>query len=109
MKISADYTAAPGDDATKLGPNEFTAGSILFFNCIVEPCTSDLTYSWSVTVNPETPDCKHGGCEIDTSSTTPILRQGYFPLSSYHAGVYTCVVRKKGSASFSVRVVGKYH
>ena len=34
--ISANYTPAPGEDPGELGPNEFTAGSVLSLNCIVQ-------------------------------------------------------------------------
>ena len=110
MTISADYTAAPGEDPGKLGPNEFTACSALSLNCIVQGASGGLTYTWSVMGNPPTPGCT--GCNIDTSSTTSTLTVGS-PLYSYRAGVYTCTVSESGrpdsdnSDDFTVRVVGK--
>ena len=110
VTVSAVYTPAPGEDPEKLGPNEFTAGSELTLNCTVKGHSGALTYTWSVTGNPETPDCT--GCNIDTSSTTSLLALGQNALYSYFAGVYTCTVNESGrpdsgnSDDFNVTVVG---
>ena len=111
VTISADYTAAPGEEPGKLGPSEFIAGSVLSLNCIVQGNSSeDLTYTWSVMGNPDTPGCT--SCDIDTSSTTSTLTVGS-PLTSYFAGIYTCTVSESGrpdsdnSDDFTVTVVGK--
>ena len=109
VTISADYTPVPGEDPGKLGPNEFTAGSVLSLECIVQGASGDLTYTWSVMGNPPTPGCT--GCS-SASSTTFTLTVGS-PLYSYRAGVYTCTVSESGrpdsenSDDFTVRVVGK--
>ena len=109
MTVSATYTAAPGEDPRELGPNEFTAGSILSLECIVQGYSGGLTYTWSVMGNPPTPGC--GSCGI-ASSTTSTLTVGS-PLTSYHAGIYTCTVSESGrpdsvnSDDITVRVVGK--
>ena len=111
VTISVDYTAAPGEDPGKLGPNEFTAGSILSLNCIVDGNSGDVTYSWSVMGNPAPPpECRV--CNIDTSSTTSTLSVGR-PLYSYLAGTYTCRVSETGrpdssnSGDYIVNVVGE--
>ena len=111
VTISVDYTAAPGEDPGKLGPNEFTAGSILSLYCIVEGNSGNVTYSWSVNGNPTLPaECRY--CTIDTSSTTSTLTVGR-PLYSYHAGTYTCTVSETGrpdssnSGDYIVTVVGE--
>ena len=109
MTISANYTAAPGEDPGELGPNEFTAGRLLSLECIVQGDSGGLTYTWSVMGNPPTPGCTH--CNIDTSSTTSTLIVGR--LLTYYAGIYTCTVSESGrpdsdnSDDFTVRVVGK--
>ena len=74
MTISAHYVA--GEDPGELGPNEFTAGSQLFLNCIVQGNSGDLTYTWSVMGNTPTPECTVNRCDIDTSSTTSTLTVG---------------------------------
>ena len=61
-----DYIAAPGEDPGKLGPNEFTAGSRLSLNCIVEGNSSAVTYSWSLKENP-TPPSECGPCRASCS------------------------------------------
>ena len=107
--ISIDYTAAPGEDRGKLGPNEFTAGSILSLNCIVEGASGDVAYTWSVRGNPTTPTDCYRQCNIDTSSTTSTLLVGR-PLYSHHAGTYTCTVSETGSSNsedYTVTVVGE--
>ena len=111
VTISVDYTAAPGEDPGKLDPNEFTAGSLLSLNCIVEGTSGDVTYSWSVMGNPSPPmECTD--CSIDTSSTTSTLTVGR-PLYSHHAGIYTCTVNETGrpdinnSGDYIVTVVGE--
>ena len=86
ITISLDYTAAPGEDPGKLGPNEFTAGSILSLNCILDGNGGDVAYTWSVMGNPAPPpECRV--CNIDTLSTTSTLTVGR-PLYSHHAGTY---------------------
>ena len=109
--ISIEYTATPGEDPGKLGPNEFTAGSLLSVNCIVEGASGDVTYSWSVMGNPTRPPVC-GDCGIDTSSTTSTLTVGR-PLHTYQAGTYTCTVSETGrpdssnSGDYIVTVVGE--
>ena len=109
MTISADYTPAPGEDPGELGPNEFTAGSVLSLNCIVQGDSGDLTYTWSVMGNPPTPGCV--ACPIALSTTSTLIVGS--PLTSYRAGIYTCTVSESGrpdsdnSDDFTVRVVGK--
>ena len=112
MTISANYTPAPGEDPREMGPNEFTTGSLLSLNCNVQGNSSgNLTYTWSVTGNPDTPECT--GCNIDTSSNTSTLSVGYPHINSYYAGIYTCTVSEdgrpdsNGSDNFTVTVVGK--
>ena len=111
VTISVDYTVAPGEDPGELGPNEFTAGSILTLNCIVEGNSSAVTYTWSVMGNP-TPPSQCDKCHIDTSSTTSRLTVGR-PLYSHLAGIYTCTVSETGrpdsnsSVDYIVTVVGE--
>ena len=111
MTISVNYIAAPGEDPGELGPDEFTAGSLLTLNCIAQGNIGGLTYTWSVMGNPPTPGCH--GCGIDTSSTTSTLTLEGPALNSYYAGIYTCTVSDSGrpdsdnSDDFTVRVVGK--
>ena len=113
MTVSAVYTPAPGEDPEILGPNEFTAGSELTLNCTIKGHSGGLTYTWSVTGNPATPDCT--GCNIDTSSTTSLLALGRPALYSYFPGVYTCTVNESGrpdsgnSNAFTVTVLGKIY
>ena len=112
VTISVDYTAAPGEDPGEFGPNEFTAGSILSLNCIVEGNNSAVTYTWSVRGNPTTPPECGSRCNIDTSSTSSTLHVGR-PLFSHHAGTYTCTVSETGkpdssnSDDYTVTVVGE--
>ena len=112
VTISADYTPAPGEDPGELGPDEFTAGSVLSLTCIVQGNSGGLTYDWSVMENPPTPGCTGTGCNIDTSSTTSTLDLRR-PLYSYFAGIYTCTVSESdrpdsdNSDDFTVRVVGE--
>ena len=109
MTISANYIAAPGEDPGELGPNEFTAGSILSLNCIVQGDSGGLTYAWSVMGNPPTPGCTY--CPTASSTTSTLIVAS--PLNSYRAGNYTCTVSESGrpdsdnSDDFTVRVVGK--
>ena len=112
MTVSADYTAAPGENPNDLGPNEFTAGSILILNCTVQGDSGTLTYEWSVTENPDTPDCED--CTtIGTPPHTSTLRLAELALNSYHAGIYTCTVSESGrpdsenSDNVTVTVVGE--
>ena len=93
MTIIPDYTAAPGEDPGELGPNGFTAGSVLKLICMAQGSSGDLTYSWSVAGNPDPPpDCT---CRIDTTPTTPTMRVGLL-LHSFRAGTYTCTVSEIG-------------
>ena len=112
MTITANYTAAPGEDPDDLGPDEFTAGSILILNCTVEGKSGTLSYEWSVTGNPDTSDCDN--CTtIGPQPHTSTLRLGQPALNSYYAGIYTCTVSESGrpdsgnSDAFTVTVVGE--
>ena len=112
VTISVDYIAAPGEDPGKLGPNEFTAGSILTLNCIVEGNSSAVTYTWSVRENPTPPpECRDCDRFIDTLPTTSTLQ--WTALRSFVAGTYTCTVNEtvtpdsSNSADYIVTVVGK--
>ena len=111
VTIRPDYRPAPGEDPGELGPNEFTAGSVLSLNCDVQRNSSSVTYSWSVTGNPDTPGCT--ACDIPSSSTST-LRLAQAALTSYFAGDYTCTVSESGrpasgtSNTFTVRVVGMF-
>ena len=113
MTISANYTAAPGEDPDDLGPNEFTAGSILILDCAVQGNSGTLTYGWSVTGNPDTSYCRD--CTIiGPQPHSSTLRLAQPALNSYHAGIYTCIVSESGrpdsgnSDTFTVTVVGEY-
>ena len=105
--MSAVYRPAPGEAPGELGPNEFTAGSLLTLNCLVHGNSSELSYRWSVSGSPSTPpDCY--GCSINLSST---LTVGKPPLYSYYAGVYRCTASEAGrydSGNSDVTVVGKH-
>ena len=90
VTISANYTAAPGEESGDLGPNTFTAGSVLSRYCIVLGNSGALTYTWSVIGNSPTPGCTSCG---SASSTTSTLVVGS-PLFSYYAGIYTCTVMR---------------
>ena len=111
VTISVNYTATPGKDPGELDPNEFTAGSILSLNCIVEGNSGDVIYTWSVMGNP-TPPTGCGYCGIGTLPDTSTLTVGR-PLYSYLAGTYTCTVSETGrpdssnSDDYTVTVVGK--
>ena len=111
MTVTADYSPAGGEE--ELGPNQFTAGSLLSLICSVQGATGPVSYSWSVRDNPSTPDCTW--CDIDASSTEPTLTVGRPHLLSYYAGVYTCTVSDAGrsasinSEDFTVTVVGECH
>ena len=110
VTIRPDYIPAPGEDPGELGPNEFTAGSVLSLNCDVQGNSSSLTYQSSVTGNPDTPECT--SCDIIPSSSTSTLR---LALTSYLAGEYTCTASESGrpdsgnSDTFTVRVVGWFN
>ena len=108
--MTADYRPAGGEG--ELGPNQFTAGSLLSLNCSGMGATGPVSYSWSVRDNPSIhEDCIW--CNIDTSSTEPTLTVGKRHLFSYYAGVYTCTVSETGisdstnSEDFTVTVVGE--
>ena len=58
VTIGPDYRPTPVEDPGELGPNEFTAGSVLSLNCDVQRNSSSVTYSWSVTGSPDTPGCQ---------------------------------------------------
>ena len=110
VTIRPDYRPAPGEDPGELGPNEFTAGSVLSLNCDVQGNSGSVTYEWSVTGNPDTPGC--ASCDIPSSSTST-LRLAQFALTSYFAGDYTCTVSESdrpdsgNSDTFTVKVVGE--
>ena len=112
VTIILDYIPAPGEDPGELGPNEFKAGTVLSLICMAQGASRDLTYSWSVAGNPDTPsDCT---CNIITTPTIPMtLEVGPF-LQSFRAGTYTCTVNETGrpnsgsSDDFTVVVVGEY-
>ena len=114
VTVNADYRPAPGEAPGELGPNEFTAGSELTLNCLAQGNSSELSYRWSVSGNPSTPDCENNGCDLDLSSTISSLAVGKPPLYSYYAGVYTCTASETGrfdsgnSYDFTVTVVGKH-
>ena len=110
VTIISNYTSAPGEDPGELGPNEFTAGTVLSLTCMAQGASGDLTYSWSVAGNPVPPsDC---GCVIDTTPTIPTLEVGPL-LQSFRAGTYTCTVSEAdrpssgSSDDFTVVVVGE--
>ena len=112
VTITANYTAAPGEDPDDLGPDEFTAGSILILNCTVRGKSGTLSYEWSVTGNPDTPGCR--SCNITGSQPhSSTLRLAQEALNSYHAGIYTCAVGEidrndsGNSDNFNVTVVGE--
>ena len=109
VTIIPDYIPAPGEDPGELGPNEFTAGAVLSLTCMAQGASENLTYSWSVAGNPDTPaDC---WCYIDTTPTVT-LEVGPL-LQSFRAGTYTCTVSETGRPSsdssddFPVVVVGE--
>ena len=111
VTVTADYTAVPEEDPGELGPNEFTAGSALFLHCTVQGNSGDLVYNWSITGNPDTPDCSN--CHTVVSTATTTLQVGHPALSSYNAGIYTCTVSESGrhesrsSGMLAVKVIGK--
>ena len=111
VTIRPNYRPAPGKDPGEMGPNNFTAGSVLSLDCDVQGNSGSVGYEWTVTGNPHTTGCT--ACAISSSSTST-LRLAQFALTSYHAGVYTCTVSESGrpdsgnSDTFTVRVVGKF-
>ena len=111
MTIIPDYIPAPGVDPGELGPNEFTAGAVLSLTCMAQGASGDLTYSWSVAGNPDTPSGCTTACNIDT---TPTMTLEVGPLlQSFRAGTYTCTINEAGRSSsessdgFTVVVVGE--
>ena len=112
VTIKAVYTPAPGEDPGKLGLNQFTEGSLLILNCSVDGNSADLSYSWSVSGNPSTPEDCGVKCDISTSSTS-IQTLGKPALNPYHAGVYTCTVAQinkpenRNSMDIPITVVGE--
>ena len=111
VTIISNYTSAPGEDPGELGPNEFTAGNVLSLTCMAQGASEEeLTYSWSVAGNPDTPGCT-SDCFIGTP-TTPTLEVGP-PIQSFRAGTYTCTVSEAdrpssgSSDEFPVVVVGE--
>ena len=109
VAITVDYTPAPDEAPGELAANEFTAGSALSLNCMVQGASGTLNYSWSVEGNPATPpECAVCGPPTSHMST---LQLGVI-LFSYRAGNYTCSVSESGrpgsgnSDSYTVRVVG---
>ena len=113
MTIRPDYIPAPGEDPGELGPNEFTAGSVLSLNCTVQGNSSTLTYDWSVTGDPDTTGCS--GCVVipDYTTSESVLRLAQPSFASYHSGNYTCTVSESGrpdsrnNDTFTVTVVGE--
>ena len=57
MSISAVYTPAPGEAPGILGPNQFTAGSILTLRCSAQGLNGNLSYRWSVSGNTSSSNC----------------------------------------------------
>ena len=112
MTIIPDYIPAPGEDPGELGPNEFTAGAVLSFTCMAQGASGDLTYSWSVAGNPDTPGCTTD-CVIDTTPTIPMTLEVGPTIQSFRAGTYTCTVSEAdrpssgSSDEFTVVVVGE--
>ena len=111
MTVIPKYTSVPREDPGELGPNEFTAGSVLSLTCIGQGASGGLTYSWSVAGNPvPPPNCTD--CTIETTSITSTLKVGFL-LYSFLAGVYTCSVSESGrlssgnSEDITVVVVGE--
>ena len=113
MTIISDYIPTPGEDPEELGPNEFTAGSLLSLTCMAQGGSGGLTYSWSVAGNPDTPSRCTSSCNIDTTPTIPLTLEVGPLLQSFRAGTYTCRVSESGrpssgnSEDFTVVVVGK--
>ena len=111
VTIVPDYIPVPGEDPGELGPNDFTAGAVLNLTCMAQGASEDLTYTWSVAGNPDTPGCTTD-CDIDTTPTAPTLEVGPL-LQSFRAGTYTCNVSEAGRSSsessddFTVVVVGE--
>ena len=111
MTIIPDYISVPGEDPGELGPNEFTAGAVLSLTCMAQGASGDLTYSWSVAGNPDTPSDCTTDCDIDTTPTMT-LEVGP-PIQSFRAGTYTCTVSEADRSSsgssddFTVVVVGE--
>ena len=112
MTITANYTPAPGEDPDDLGPDEFTAGSILTLYCTVQGKSGTLSHERSVTGNPDTSDRR--SCYIVGSQPHSFtLRLAQEALNSYHAGIYTCMVSEidrddsGNSDDFNVTVVGE--
>ena len=108
VSISAVYTPAPGEAPGILGPNQFTAGSILTLRCSAQGLSGNLSYRWSVSGSS---DCTR--CAINVSSTTSTL--DLRKLYPYFAGIYKCAVSGTGSplslihhANFTVTVVGEF-
>ena len=112
VSIRAVYNPAPGDDVELLGPNTFTAGSLLKLQCVVMGNSDNLLYSWSVNPNLE-PICLMNKCDIDITSITSKLKVGKPELLSYYAGNYSCTVNEtdrpesQNSHDFTVKVVGE--
>ena len=111
VTVSALYEPAPGEVPGELGPNQFTPGSDLTLNCLVEGHSGALSYTWSLTGNPSTSGCY--SCSIDISSTTSTLVVGRPTLLSYYAGNYSCTVSEIGRPAssnrdnFSLTVIGE--
>ena len=111
VTVTADYSPAGGE--RELGPNQFTAGSLLSLICSVQGATGPVSYRWSVRDNSSTPGCDGSNCDIDLSSMGSTLTVGNTHLFSYYAGVYTCTVSETGrsdstnSEDFTVTVVGE--
>ena len=92
VSISAVYTPAPGEAPGILGPNQFTAGSILTLRCSAQGLSGNLSYRWSVSGNTSSSNCTR--CAVNVSSTTSTLVLSLYP---YFAGTYKCAVSGTGS------------
>ena len=113
VTIIPDYIPAPGEDPGELCPNEFTAGAVLSLTCMAQGASGDLTYSWSVAGNPDTPSDCTTACVIDITPTIPMTLEVGPPIQSFRAGTYTCTVSEAdrpssgSSDEFPVVVVGE--
>ena len=97
------YNPEPGVDPNQLGPNEFTAGSVLTLNCTLGGGSGDTDqhYEWSMTRNDGSQSCPSCTESVTSSMLTLILY-------SYTAGNYTCATSDWAtSENFTVTVVGE--
>ena len=96
------YNPVPGVDPNQLGPNEFTAGSVLTLNCTLGGGSGDTDqhYEWSMTKNDGSQSCP--SCTESSSSMLTLI------LYSYTAGNYTCTTSDwVTSENVTVTVVGE--